>query len=161
MLQRGRNAVNHVFPGCFSFAAICNAVLFLVILLFLPETLYIRKPRAEDDSSTVATPPLTLRQHISRLRIGGRFPELKLRPNAFVWPVLRMGKYPSVLFPALYYGAQYGLASILPSVTVAAIFKERYGFTVLQVGVAYGVSLTLGSLLGEVSSCFLRCSLVR
>ena len=62
-----------------------------------------------------------------------------------------MAKYPSVLFPAIYYAAQYGFASILPAVTVASIFTEFFHWDTLQIGLGYGVALTIGSCLGEVS----------
>lgn len=132
----------------------------LIIIFCLPETLYIRSPSTSLADVPIHVPALTPRLYLARLRMWRRFPALKLRARHFVWPVLRMARHPSVVFPAVYFGAAYGLASILPSLTVAAIFKERYGFTVLQTGVAYGTALTVGALLGEVSGkCGLMCSL--
>lgn len=65
-----------------------------------------------------------------------------------------MARYPSVIFPCLYYAAQYGFASILPAVTVAHIFSARFHWDTLQIGLGYGASLTIGGCLGEVSSTF-------
>ena len=55
-----------------------------------------------------------------------------------------------MIFPCLYYSAQYGFASILPAVTVAHIFSARFNWDTLQIGLAYGGSLTIGGCLGEV-----------
>lgn len=106
----------------FKLAAIMDGFMFLVIVVGLPETLYIRPGQ-------------------SRVR---------LKATDFVLPVLRMAKYPSVVFPAAYYAAQYGFGSILPAVTVAAIFAERFGWNTLQIGLAYGGALTIGGVLGEI-----------
>jgi hypothetical protein len=62
-----------------------------------------------------------------------------------------MAKYPSVLFPALYYAAQYGFASILPAVTVASIFSEAFHWNTLEIGLAYGGALSIGGILGEIA----------
>ncbi len=55
-----------------------------------------------------------------------------------------MAKYPSVIFPALYYAAQYGFASILPAVTVASIVSKQFGWSTLEIGLAYGGALSIG-----------------
>lgn len=63
-----------------------------------------------------------------------------------------MAKYPSVIFPALYYAAQYGFASILPAVTVASIFSEEFHWNTLEIGLAYGGALSIGGILGELAA---------
>ena len=140
----------------FKFTAILDGLMFLVILVGLPETLYVRN--ADDSRHTAPmdrrergkAPSLGLRGYFARLKpYAGPFPGLKLRPGDFVWPALRTAQYPSVLFPAAYYAAQYGFGSILPAVTVAAIFRERFGWDTLEVGLAYGGALTVGGVLGE------------
>lgn len=102
----------------FKFAAIVNAVMLLVITFCLPETLYLRHDR---DLRTTETFDKTVNKkfYLKALRPWNRFPELRLKWNQFLLPPFKMAMYPSVLFPALYYGAQYGFASILPAVTVA------------------------------------------
>ncbi|MCJ1302020.1 hypothetical protein MMC08_004821 [Hypocenomyce scalaris] len=134
----------------FKFTAILDAVMLVVVVVALPETLYIRDPaamtgtarRREGGESGWAG-------YRRRLRLWSSYPELKLRANQFVVPAFKMAKYPSVLFPALYYGAQYGFASILPAVTVATIFSTRFGWNTLEIGLAYGAALTIGGVLGE------------
>lgn len=161
----------------FKLAAIMDGVVFLVILFGLPETLYVvqtttearnnaseqqqqqqlttpTSPSSPVPHATAATTTASRKtrwsSYLSRLKpYAGPFPGRRLRPRAFVWPALRMAKYPSVLFPAAYYSAQYGFASILPAVTVAAIFKEAFGWNTLEIGLAYGGALTIGGILGE------------
>jgi hypothetical protein len=112
-------ALNSASTGCFKFAAIFNAAMLLVIAFCLPETLYVRRlpspVESKHDSSTMPmTKALKLREYISLLRPWRTFPGLTLRLDKFVLPSLKMARYPSVLFPAVYYAVQYGLASILP-----------------------------------------------
>lgn len=140
----------------FKFTAILDGVMFLVILVGLPETLYVRNmdnelsPSAPPDRRESTAAPLALKAYVTRLRpYAGPFPGMKLRLADFVWPALRTAQYPSVLFPAAYYAAQYGFGSILPAVTVAAIFRERFGWDTLEIGLAYGAALTVGGVLGE------------
>ena len=66
-----------------------------------------------------------------------------------------MARYPSVLFPCLYYAAQYGFANILPAVTVAHNFSARFHWDTLQIGLGYGGALTIGGCLGEVIALFI------
>ncbi|OBT81729.1 hypothetical protein VE02_08888 [Pseudogymnoascus sp. 03VT05] len=87
--------------------------------------------------------------YLSSLRLWSTYPELKLKLKHFIIPSFKMARYPSVLFPALYYSAQYSYAAILPAVTVATIFEERYHWGTLQTGLSYGGTFTIGSLVGE------------
>jgi hypothetical protein len=121
----------------------------IVIFFCLPETLYVRNTSLVASETTNA-PHLPKKTYINRLKILVPQPELKLRKEQFVLPSLKMAKYPSVIFPAIYYGAQYGFASILPAVTVAHIFTEFFHWNTLTIGLAYGASLTIGGFLGEV-----------
>jgi multidrug resistance protein len=135
----------------FKFAAILDGIMLLVITFCLPETLYIRDPTRLTRTVSEREVDFTPRTYVSRLRLYSDFPELKLRWNQFIIPSIKMAKYPSVLFPALYYAAQYGFASILPAVTVASIFSETFHWNTLEIGLAYGGALSIGSILGEVA----------
>ena len=128
-------------------AAIFDAVMLVVIFFGLPETLYIRTISTRRDIPPVFGPAT----YLMRLKLVSHNPSMRLRLSQFVWPSLKMAKYPSVLFPAIYYAAQYGFASILPAVTVASIFTEFFHWDTLQIGLGYGLALTIGSCLGEVS----------
>jgi hypothetical protein len=100
---------------CLLFIALC----LLFIALCLPETLYDRRlPSPAESKHEPSNIPmmraLKPREYISLLRLWSTFPGLTLRLDTFVLPSLMMARYPSVLFPAVYYAVQYGLASILP-----------------------------------------------
>jgi hypothetical protein len=122
----------------------------LIIFFCFPETRYVRSRAPLADRDTVPPPRLEKKTFLSRLRPYVPQKGLKLRKGQFVLPSLKMAKYPSVIFPAIYYGAQYGFASILPAVTVAHIFTEFFHWDTLTIGLAYGASLTIGGFLGEV-----------
>lgn len=154
----------------FKLAAILDGSMFLVILFGLPETLYVRAHNSSNNLPMAAptnnrereTPSLGVKTYLSRLApYAGPLPGLELHAADFILPVLRVAKYPSVLFPAAYYGAQYGFASILPAVTVAAIFSERFGWNTLDIGLAYGGALTIGGVLGELFAGMVLDALVK
>ena len=143
---------------CFKMAAIFDAVMFMVILFCLPETLYVRNSRNVAPARDTKT---ALQRYMYRLRFWTRHPDLKLRSREFVIPSIKMMKYPSVIFPALYYAAQYGFASILPAVTVATIFKKFFGWDTLEIGLGYGAALTIGAALGELCAGLVVDKLVK
>ena len=123
----------------------------LIITLCTPETLYVRDGRSDIISAHKYHPlsyPRLLRIRLKHY-LGPSPPQLSSK--SFFIPVLRLAVKPWILFPTLYYATQYGFASILPAVTVAHIFAARFGFGVLQTGLAYGGALTIGAGLGEVS----------
>jgi multidrug resistance protein len=145
----------------FKFAAILDGVMLLIITFCLPETLYIRNQSHLTRTMSEREIAFTPKTYISRLRLYSTFPELKLRWNQFVIPSLKMARYPSVLFPALYYGAQYGFASILPAVTVASIFSKVFHWNTLEIGLAYGGALSIGGILGEIAGGMVLDSIVK
>ncbi|KAL6246664.1 hypothetical protein RBB50_005971 [Rhinocladiella similis] len=139
----------------FKFVSIVDAVMFVTAIFCLPETLYIRDAPADASAGSRRKSPhtsFTRARYLQHLRLYSKFPQLSLRPSQFVIPALKMAKYPSVLFPALYYGTMYGFASILPAVTVAAIFTKFFHWNTLTIGLTYGASLTIGGILGECVS---------
>ncbi|KAL1966126.1 hypothetical protein VTN77DRAFT_4874 [Rasamsonia byssochlamydoides] len=133
---------------CFKFCSLLDAFLVVMVFFCYPETLYVRDPSRCLVSQQ--RPPFTARLFFKRLRLFSRYPELKLQARQFVVPVFKMAKYPSVLFPALYYCSQYGFSSNLPATTVAAIFSTRFGWNTLQIGLGYGGALSIGGVLGEL-----------
>ena len=145
----------------FKFAAICDAVMVIVVFFCLPETLYSRKTTIETTDKLVVDGHLTMKTYLSRLSLYNKTPELDLQLKHFVWPSIKMAKYPSVLFPALYYAAQYGFASILPAVTVAHIFQEFFHWNTLDIGLGYGAALTIGASLGELAGGMVVDSIIK
>ncbi|KAF5389716.1 hypothetical protein D9757_006047 [Collybiopsis confluens] len=138
----------------FKFAAILNSFCLIFTFFFLPETLYIRDSKvASKDPSFIGNSPVQtisyFRQYLSRMRLWRRFPGRQMRIRDFFLPYFRMIRYPSVIFPAIYYAAQYGLGSTLPAVTVSHIFAQEFGWDTLQIGLAYGLALLVGALAGE------------
>lgn len=136
----------------FKFAAILDGFMLLVITFCLPETMYIRDQSRPTRTFSEREIAFTPKAYISRLKPYSNFPELRLRWNQFIVPSLKMARYPSVIFPALYYAAQYGFASILPAVTVASIFSKQFGWNTLEIGLAYGGALSIG---GKYLSSFI------
>ncbi|KAK7472310.1 hypothetical protein VKT23_000430 [Stygiomarasmius scandens] len=157
---------------CFWTGAIMNGGFFIICLFLLPETLFDRprdtavvpnthstSPIKNSSPYTEAgqvykSPPFTLKTYLNRLWFWDleRPPTRKLKATDFVIKPLSMLKYPSVVFPALYYAVTYGYASIEPALTLATIFTDLYGFDTVRNGLANGVSLLLGAALGELFS---------
>ncbi|KAL9097140.1 MAG: hypothetical protein Q9165_000567 [Trypethelium subeluteriae] len=145
----------------FKVAAICDAVMVVVVFFCLPETLFSRKNIVENAERPPMRGPFTIKTYISRLGLYTKNQELDLKPRHFVWPSIKMVMYPSVLFPALYYASQYGFASILPAVTVAHIFQQFFHWDTLDIGLGYGAALTIGASLGELAAGMVVDSIVK
>ena len=136
----------------FKFAAILNGAMFIIILFGLPETMYERDTTNLAQTYEEREVKLDWSSYFKRLGLSQGQTRRKLRASDFFLPTIKMAKYPSVIFPALYYSAQYGFGSILPAVTVATIFSEAFGWNTLEIGLAYGGALTIGGVLGELFS---------
>jgi MFS family permease len=134
---------NLKWQWCFFVPSIVGGCLLAIIIFCLPETLYPRSPEA------LAMPQRTWTQNMM-LR-GKIHPNRKLKMIDFVRP-LQMLKYPSVLFPALYYSVSFGYGSILFILTAANLFGSVYHFQPYQTGLLLGLPLTIGTLLGELIS---------
>lgn len=163
----------------FQFSAIADATMLLVAFFCLPETMYIRSTEGNGSPLTMASsgkqeasstyiPSTHLRSQptstanasripsskLARYRHAMRFysfnPNASLHPSSFIIPTFKLIMSPSAIFPALYYASMYGFASILPAVTVAAIFTEWYHWNTLTIGLSFGAALTIGGILGEI-----------
>jgi MFS family permease len=135
----------------FKLAAIFDGVVLIIIFFCMPETLFVRhnKPRID---STTRRGYISKATYMKGLRLWSHYPELTLRANQFVLPSIKMAKYPSVIFPAIYYATQYGFGSILPAVTVTVIFTDFFKWNTLDIGLGYGLALTIGGSLGELAA---------
>ncbi|KAF9463619.1 major facilitator superfamily domain-containing protein [Collybia nuda] len=160
---------------CFWVGAILNGILFFVCLFLMPETIFDR-PHDQLDEELISneanlgndlksgqelvrgepyvSPPLSLATYLNRLWIVDlqRPPSRRLKATDFVIKPLSMLKYPSVTLPALFFAVSYGYASIEPALTLATLFTEIYHFSTVQNGLANGVTLLLGTSLGELCS---------
>ena len=126
-----------------------NFFTLVFISFFLPETVFYSRgtsPRTKEGEE----PQLTMAMYKRLLKPWTTFNGVHLKAEHFVLPSFRMAKYPSVVFPALYYAAQYCFTAIFPAVTYATIFREAYAWNTLQCGLAYGGTMTIGSIVGEL-----------
>ena len=139
----GYIASDLTWKWCFLVPAIIGAVFLVMIICFLPETLFSRSAEA------LARPPRTWKQNF--LMQGKLHPTRKLHLKDFLRPI-QMLKYPSVVFSVFYYSVTFSFASILFIVTSAQIFKTLYQFQPYQTGLLLGIPLTVGSALGEILS---------
>lgn len=113
----------------------------LINIFCLPETLYQR-------SSVIGD------QRRSRFQLFN-FKGVNVKRRPSLWDFTHcfyMLKYPSVLLAGLYYSIAFGVGTVLFAVTGAAAFGSIYKFDTAQVGMAIGISTTVGSLLGELVS---------
>ncbi|KAF5355133.1 hypothetical protein D9756_005566 [Leucocoprinus leucothites] len=170
----GYVARSHGWRWCFWTGAMLNGAMLVICLFFLPETLYTRPLGSYDEILTNISknddldgtdiqellrggevyhaPPLAVRTYIRRLGFWDISAERHLRRRDFVVKPLSMMKYPSVAFPAIFYGVIYGFASIEPALTLATLFTRIYNFDTVQNGLANGISLLVGATIGELCS---------
>ncbi|KAL2833751.1 major facilitator superfamily domain-containing protein [Aspergillus cavernicola] len=133
----------------FWITAAMNFCTLAVLVVALPETMYY-KPRTYSDTNTEA-PKLTMEKYQQLLRPWATFPGVRLKAKHIVIPAFRMALYPSVLFPSLYYASQYCFTAIFPAVTYSIIFQERC-WNPFQCGMAYGGTMTIGSIASEFAA---------
>ncbi|KAL2004461.1 hypothetical protein VTN00DRAFT_3490 [Thermoascus crustaceus] len=129
---------------CYWVPAITLGATWLINLVLLPETLYHRDP------STGMSRGYT-ESWWQLLSLTGtpfkRHPAWWDFTHCFL-----MLKYPSVVLAGLYYSIAFGVGTVLFAVTGAAAFGSIYGFDTAQVGLAIGLSTTVGSVIGELSA---------
>jgi MFS family permease len=129
---------------CYWVPTIILGATWLVNLFCLPESLYHR------DSITGASHENT--RSWSQLF---NFKRVSARRRLSVWDITHcfiMMKYPSVLLAGFYYSIAFGAGTVLFAVTGAAAFGSIYQFDTAQVGLAIGLSTTVGATLGELVS---------
>lgn len=129
---------------CYWVPTIILGVTWLINIFCLPETLYHRDPQTG----------ASLRKHRSWVQLFN-FKGVPIRRQVKLWDITHcflMLKYPSVLLAGFYYSIAFGAGTVLFAVTGAAAFGGIYKFDTSQVGLAIGVSTTVGSVLGELVS---------
>ncbi|CZT11860.1 related to HOL1 protein [Rhynchosporium agropyri] len=123
--------------------AICTSVCFLVALFLFPETLF-----SHDPTFLANRRQRTYMEMLFNFR-GNMIPGHRLRASDFLQS-LTLLRYPSILFPVLYYTLGWTFINVLPAISIASIFTSYYHLRAGPIGACLGVSLTIGSLLGEL-----------
>lgn len=78
-------------------------------------------------------------------------PGRRQRPVEFFYS-FRMLRYPSVLLPVWWYTCCWSFVNILPALTMSSIYTSIYHFKTGAIGLCLGVSLLIGTLLGEITA---------
>lgn len=128
----------------FWFPAICDGTLLLVCIFFLPETLFSRHPNFLNNRKSERTWWQMLFDFKSNL-----IPERKFKFSNFSHPFI-MAKYPSILFPAIFYTMAWTFINTLPAVTIATTYTATYKLAPGVIGACLGSSLIIGSVLAEL-----------
>ncbi|KIK63650.1 hypothetical protein GYMLUDRAFT_40719 [Collybiopsis luxurians FD-317 M1] len=82
---------------------------------------------------------------------GSMIPGRRLQLAEFFYS-FRMLRYPSVILPVWWYTWCWTFANILPALTMSSIYTSIYHLKTGAIGVCLGVSLFIGSLLGEITA---------
>ncbi|KAF9061182.1 major facilitator superfamily domain-containing protein [Rhodocollybia butyracea] len=127
----------------FYLGAIITSTSFVVALFLFPETLF---PRDEEFLANRNRE----RSYIEMLWDfkGNMVPGRNLRLSHFTHSFIML-KYPSVTLPFIYYTCA-NFANTLPAVTLATSYHRFYDMDAAAIGICLGVSLTIGSVLGEL-----------
>ncbi|KAJ7477324.1 MFS general substrate transporter [Mycena galericulata] len=128
------------YRWCYYLPAILDFTMFVVMFFCLPETLYLRG----------STPVVTDKPILRRMKLWGLRPKGKHLKISDFFRQFIMFKYPTVLLTAFYYSVTFTLASILPAVTSATLFRRLYLFNASETGLALGLGTLIGSTLGEL-----------
>ncbi|KAK7063372.1 MFS general substrate transporter [Favolaschia claudopus] len=121
--------------------SILTAVCWVLIIVALPETLYVR-----------GIPPTEPTGKYYRMRITGtKAAHKKLTLIDFARP-FQMLKYFPIVVLGFFAAVAFTLGSVMPAQTVSALFRTFYGWGSARTGVALSVSTTVGGVLGEVVS---------
>lgn len=116
----------------------------LLNIFLLPETLYHRDPVTGQSFESNAT-------WKSQLALFKAERHRRLQAKDF-FHCFQMLKYPSVSLTCIYYSYAFGIGTVLFAVTGSAAFGSVYNFDTAQVGMAIGISTTIGSVLGEFAA---------
>jgi hypothetical protein len=113
-----------------------------MLLLFLPETLFVRGTThvyAEGADS------------ISKRMMpwGIKHPGRRLHASAFIRP-FQMLKYFPIVLVGFYTAVAFTLGSVGPAQTASALFRTFYKWKSARTGLALSLSSTIGGVLGEI-----------
>ncbi|KAJ7931296.1 major facilitator superfamily domain-containing protein [Mycena leptocephala] len=128
----------------FYIGAIITSVPFVVALFLFPETLFSH----DEEFIATRTHERSYNEMLWNFK-GNMIPGRALHLSHFTHS-FSMFKYPSVTFPFIYYTLAWTFINILPAVTLATIYHKFYHMNAGPIGACLGISLTIGSVLGEL-----------
>ncbi|KAJ7672439.1 major facilitator superfamily domain-containing protein [Mycena polygramma] len=128
----------------FYIGAIITSFPFVLALCFFPETLFSR----DEEVLASRTHERSYFEMLFNFK-GNMIPNRQLRLSHFSHS-FAMLKYPSVTLPFIYYTLAWTFVNILPAVTLATIYHKFYNMGAGSIGACLGISLTIGSVLGEL-----------
>ncbi|KUJ22913.1 MFS general substrate transporter [Mollisia scopiformis] len=126
--------------------ALSTALSFIIAFFLFPETLFSRDPNFLSNRHHERT----YTQMLFDFK-GNMIPGRHLHVSDFLQS-FRMLKYPSVLFPFWYYTWSWTFINVMPAVSLATIYTQFYHLSAGPIGACLGISLIIGSVLGELSA---------
>jgi len=123
--------------------ALSTSLSFIVALFLFPETLFSRDPVF----LATRTKERSYMEMLFSFR-GNMIPGRHLHATDFLQS-FKMLKYPSVVFPFWYYTWGWTFINVMPAVSLATIYTHFYHLKAGPIGACLGVSLMIGSILGE------------
>ncbi|KAI1110440.1 MFS general substrate transporter [Nemania sp. NC0429] len=127
---------------CFGIPGFIQLGVAVVIACCLPETLFSREPRDDDIKERSFSDLLLFRSLPVRRRI---------RLHDFARPFIML-KYLAISLPAVYYMTCLAYGSVLFATTGSVVYKEFYGFNVIQTGLILSIPLIIGNAIGEAGA---------
>ncbi|KAG0651041.1 Efflux pump vrtL [Hyphodiscus hymeniophilus] len=124
--------------------AISAALSFGLAVFLFPETLFSRDPIFLSTRSHERT----YTQMLWDFK-GNMIPGRHLHATDFLQS-FRMLKYPSIFFPFWYYTWSWTFINVMPAISLATIYTHFYEMKSGSIGASLGVSLIIGTLLGEI-----------
>ncbi|KAG9235093.1 major facilitator superfamily domain-containing protein [Amylocarpus encephaloides] len=123
--------------------AVSTSVSFAIALFLFPETLFSRDP----DFLTNRPHERTYMQMLFDFK-GNMIPGRRLRPTDFLQSFMML-KYPAIVFSFWYYTLAWTFMNVMPAISLAYIYTTFYNFRSGPIGACLGVSLSVGSIIGE------------
>ncbi|KAF8069947.1 major facilitator superfamily domain-containing protein [Lyophyllum atratum] len=126
--------------------AIITSVSMVVAIFLFPETLFSREPRFLEERKVERT----YWDMLFNLK-NNLIPQRRLQGQDFL-ASFYMLRYPSILFSFWYYTWAWTFVNILPAISMAKLYSDRYHFKSGVIGLCTGIPLIIGCLIGEVSA---------
>lgn len=123
--------------------ALSTTLSFLIAIFLFPETLFSRDPHF----LSTRTHERTYTQMLFSFK-SNMIPGRRLHSSDFLQS-FRMLKYPSVVLPFWYYTWSWTFINVMPAVSLATIYTHFYSLSAGPIGACLGISLIIGSCLGE------------